>query len=401
MIKRLRIRFVCITMAIVTVMLGAIFGLLYGSTRAQLEEESLNAMRLIAASPLSSARPGGSGAGIPFFAIETNLLGEVMAVNGGSFDLSDEDMLRALLETAFAGQEEYGVIEGYHLRYYRASTLTGQCVVFADISGEIATLRSLTRTSLFIGAAALAIFLLISVLLARWAVRPTERAWAQQRQFISDASHELKTPLSVIMTNAEMLTLPEYGAEEKAAFAGNILSMSHRMRHLVEGLLELARMDSGAAAAAFRPVDMGRLTEDALLPFEPVFFEKGLELSADIQKDLTVSGQEQQLRQVVDILLDNAAKYASSPGAVRVTLSQKGRGRCLLEVADTGPAIPPEELGRLFDRFYRSDAARSDGHSYGLGLAIARSIVAEHRGRIWAESAGGENRFLVELPAQE
>ena len=196
-----------------------------------------------------------------------------------------------------------------------------------------------------------------------------EWAWQQQRQFVSDASHELKTPLTVIMTNAELLQSEENDRDSQVRFSANILTMSRQMRALVEQMLELARADSGQGKADLRPVDLSTLAADALLPFDPVFFEQGLMLSSQLAEGINVNGDVGRLKEVLDILLDNARKYTEPPGTVNVRLARWGHHRC------------------------------RDG-SFGLGLSIAQRITEEHHGRIWVESSGGYNRFTVELPAR-
>lgn len=275
----------------------------------------------------------------------------------------------------------------------------GQILVFADISSEIATMRNLYRTCIIIGLGSFVSFLVISIFFARWAVRPVEEAWAQQRQFVSDASHELKTPLTVILTDAEMLKSPRFDEAHKAQFVENILTMSNQMRGLVESLLQLARVDNGAIQKMpLTNIDLSGLVSDELLTFDALFFEKGLTLAEDVADGITVHGSAQHLKQVVEILLDNAQKYAAPHGTVQVTLQKSGAHHCLLSVADPGDAISPEDLKKIFQHFYRIDEARAMNHSYGLGLSIAENIVKNHKGRIWAESAEGINTFRVELP---
>lgn len=294
---------------------------------------------------------------------------------------------------AQASRDAIGEIPEYSLRYCR---VTGS-VIFADISSEQQTLRTLLKTGALLVALGLLAFFGLAVLLARSAVRPVEEAWRQQKQFVADASHELKTPLTVIMTNAELLESLDYPPEAKTQFSSNILTMSHQMRGLVESLLNLARIDQGQKAAAHTPVDLSKLVSDATLPFEALFFEQELTLETDIAPDLTVPGDAAQLRQVVEILLDNAQKYAEAPGTVRVTLARQGH-HVRLCVADTGAPLSPEDCKNIFKRFYRLDDARSRDGSFGLGLSIAQSIVDTHHGRIWCESATGLNSFFVELP---
>ena len=175
--------------------------------------------------------------------------------------------------------------------------------------------------------------------------------------------------------------------------------MSRQMRQLIEEMLDLARTDSGQGNLVLSQVDLSKLVSDAVLPFEPVFFEAGLTLTTDIQPGITLRGSEQHLRQTADILLDNARKYAEAPGDVTVTLTRSS-SRCRLTVSNPGPEISKEDLKNIFKRFYRSDTAHTQRGSYGLGLSIAQNIVLRHHGKIWAESKNGRNTFFVELPVK-
>ena len=400
MIRKLRFKFVLINMCIVTLMLFVIFGLVIYFTSADLESESIRMMQSIALQPFQLGMPDEQGEQVrlPFFTIQLGMQGEVVATGGGYYDLSDRAFLNTLIEQAFSSPRPLGVIEAYNLRYYRVDTPVNHCLVFADISSEVATLNGLIRSCLLIGMVSFLLFLWASVLLSRWAVAPVERAWKQQRQFVADASHELKTPLTVILTNAELAQGDGDDPAARGRLLAGIAAMAQQMKELLEQMLALARADQEPAAAAFRPVDLSRLTADTLLPFEPVFFEAGLTLESRIEPGICLSGEEAQLRQLLEILLDNACKYAQPRGRVWVTLERRGRNRCLLAVADEGEPIPPEELENLFKRFYRADPARRRTGSYGLGLAIAQAIVARHRGRIRAESRQGVNTFSAELP---
>ncbi len=400
MIKRLRVKFVCINMVIVTVMLLVIFGMVLGSTQQSLEEQSLRAMQSILDSGAQMGRPGSSleQVQLPFFLVNVSRSGELTAVSGGYFDLSDQDAILEIILLTRDSDEDTGLLEDYNLRFQRQSTVFGESIAFVDISSERATMESLMKGCAAIGLVSLLAFLGLSILLARWAIRPVEQAWNQQRQFVADASHELKTPLTVIMTNAELLQSAQYSEEERGKFVGSILTMSQQMRGLVESLLELARVDNGSAKMEFAELDLSELVSDALLPFEPVYFEKELVLDSEVQEGLRVRGSASHLKQVLDILLDNAAKYSAPQGRVLVRLTRQG-GHCLLSVASPGEAISREDLKNIFKRFYRIDKARSMNHSYGLGLSIADTIVSQHGGKIWAESSGGINTFFVQLTA--
>ena len=158
------------------------------------------------------------------------------------------------------------------------------------------------------------------------------------------------------------------------------------MRGLIEKMLQLARADNSDTKEITALVDFSKLVSDGILPFEPVFFEKGLTLKAQIQDSIKIIGEEGQLYQLMDVLLDNAQKYSKKAGCTWVSLKKHGKGRCLLAVANEGKRISPEEAKNIFKRFYRGDQARSRTGSFGLGLSIAESIVKRHKGRIWVES---------------
>ena len=401
MINKLKIKFVTVIMMIVTIMLAVIFGLVYFLTAKNMEQQSVQMMRSLVGQPGGFGFPGRpSGAEnlkdlrMPFISVAVHHDGTFSVIAGQSSGITDDDNIGELVSLALNSEAETGVLNEYKLRFLKTGAMEEQ-IIFTDISGEEAALGSLVRSCALIGAASIVVFLVVSLLLSKWVVKPVETAWEQQRQFVADASHELKTPLTVIMTDAELLRT-NCEDEKHSKFIDSIIIMSQRMKKLVESLLELARADNGASATAFEQMDLSKVVSDALLPFEPLFFEKGLELSSAIEDGIIVSGDRARLCQVVDILLDNALKYAAPHSAVSVGL-RKQSGGCLLSVSSKGEPISREDRKNIFKRFYRVDKSRHDGQSYGLGLSIADSIVKQHKGKIWAESSNGLNVFYVQL----
>ena len=399
MLKKLRVRFICINMAIVTVMLAVIFGLVLHFTQNALERESIRMMQSVGSIPVQLPRPGElqDGVHLPYFFLQMTPMGELKATGNSDFDLSDKGVLQEIFLAAYGRQEQTGVLKAYNLRFYKTGGPGPQLLVLSDMTNEQTTLRNLVNTCIGIAIIGLIGFFIITLFLARWAVKPVDEAWSQQKQFVADASHELKTPLTVILTNSELLQSADATPQQQRKCADNISVMAEQMRGLVERLLDLARADNGTVQTAMTVVDYSTLVSDCLLPFEPVFFENGMELRCDIAPGLFLRGSDIHLRQVVDILLDNAQKYAFPGGGVGVTLRRQG-SHCLLSVANQGPTIPEEELKNIFKRFYRSDKARCRDGSYGLGLAIAQRIVEEHGGRITAQSCNNVNTFQVLLP---
>ena len=402
MLKRLRIKFVAVIMSIVTVLFIVIFGLVLHLTKQNIERESVQMMRSMAFRPMMSAplhKPDNKPDNIrlPFFTVNISDDGELTAFGGDYYDLTDQEFLHRLMNAVNERSDETGVLHEYDLRYMRADNGYMRSIVFADISSEKAMIRGLVRNSVIIGLIGYAVFFLISLLLAKWVTKPVKKAWYEQKQFIADASHELKTPLTIIMTNAEMLNDKSCSETERNGFVKNILSTSKRMRGLIESLLELARLDNNKAQIILADVDLSKLINDSILPFEPLFYENDMEISADIENNISVQGDKDKLRQVINILLDNALKYSDTADKVVVKLRRQS-SESILSVSSPGIALTNEECRNIFKRFYRMDKARNDGQSYGLGLSIADSIIKEHNGKIWAEGSNGYNTFYVSLP---
>ena len=399
MIKRLRLKLIAITMILLTVMLTVILSFIYHFTRTGLVESSLNDLQT-ASVELGLSHPGKPErfTTSPCFVLVLFPDGTFTGAGSDYYDMDDYDELLEIFEEAEEMDTDMGLLEDRALRFLRLEGGPGMRYAFMDISDEIQTLSRLNVTCAIIFVAGLAGFFCISVLLTRWAVRPVERAWEQQRQFVADASHELKTPLTVILTNAELLRSEEYDEESKSRFTDSILTMSHQMRGLVEELLDQARVDNGMARAEHGKLDYSKLVSDAVLPFEPVYFEEGRELRSTVEPGIVLTGSTAHLRRVVEILLDNGCKYSTPGGVVELRLERQGRGSCLLSVCSPGAAMTEQQCRDIFKRFYRADQARSMNRSYGLGLSIAQGIVEQHRGKIWAQSRDGINTFFVSLP---
>ena len=395
MIRKLRLKIVGISVIAVAVLLVSVLAAVALSTRSQMVRASESRLQeALAGHMLSGAQPG-SGGGQPCFVADIYADGTVRLAGSGYYDLDNDALILSIVQDALQRESREGVLQDYALRYMRQTGTLTVRLAFTDCSQEQATMRSLLLRMGGVSLAALLLLTGVSYWLAGFAVRPVRRAWQEQKQFVSDASHELKTPLTVILSSTE-LAGGERDPEKTKQYVEGIRAESLRMKALVEDMLTLARTESGAKQT-LDAVNLSDTVLESALAFEPVAFESGRELSYNIQPELTVRGSAVQLRRLADILLDNAMKYAAAGTPVGLLLRREGRG-ALLQVENRGETIPVEKLPHLFDRFYRVDESRTGGEGFGLGLAIAQSIVQAHGGSIGCTSAEGITRFTVTLP---
>ena len=267
-------------------------------------------------------------------------------------------------------------------------------VVFLDNAVIEDSVKILLRNVLIVGSAAIVVLFFLSLRLSKRIIQPLEDNDKQQRQFISDASHELKTPVAVIDANAELLAR-ELGDNE---WLSNIRYENDRMGELVKQLLDLSRAESAELPA--ETVDLSRVVTGEELAFESLAFDQGKTILSEIGEDIHVTGSETQLAQLVSVLLDNAVRHSAGK-EIGLSLRREGH-EAVLEVVNEGEEIPPEKKAHLFDRFYRADEARTDeGQHYGLGLAIAKAVAEKHGGSIGVSCADGKVTFSVTLPAKK
>ena len=327
-----------------------------------------------------------------FYSVAFDGDGNVLRIDNrdGSY-MSDDELVTMAVEAASSGASE----GKSSLLMWRVEQKEGYTLVaFLDISNSRVVMNSLQKVVIYTAAGSLIVLPFAAYWAAGAIVRPLEENDRRQKQFISDAGHELKTPIAVISTNAELLSRQTGNSE----WLDNIRYENDRMGKLVREMLDLSRAES--TGPVMEQLDLSRLVEGEALPFESVAFENGRELVCDIEKDISIKGDRLRLCQAVSILLDNAVQH-SLPGAkIELTL-KKEHHSAVLRVSNPSEEISPEELENLFERFYRADGSRSgDGKNYGLGLAIAKAIAQAHQGSIEASYAGGEVVFTFTVPVR-
>lgn len=287
-----------------------------------------------------------------------------------------------------------------HWAYRIDSTNFGYNMVFIDITSQQGILTALIYTFIIVAIAMIIFIYFISRFFANRSIKPVKDAFDKQQQFIADASHELKTPLAIINTNVDvLLSNSEDTIDNQSKWLFYIKSQSERMAKLTNDLLYLTQMDTSDNKMTFIDFDVSKVVENVILAMEAIIFERNITLKYDIEPNLITHGNSEQIREVVMILLDNALKYTNESGSVKLSLN-KHNNDILLKVTNTGKGISEEHLDRIFDRFYRTDKSRArNSGGYGLGLAIAKAIISQHKGRIYAESTVNESTsFHIELP---
>lgn len=313
----------------------------------------------------------------------------------------DDEAVKKAVETVYQEKDERGTITvggedyRYFLRYDPPKD--NYSVVFLDRTPETDTINQLLFIMIIIMSAGLVLIFFISLLLAKWTVKPVERAWTQQKEFVANASHELKTPLTVIATNTDVvLSSPDDTVKSQGKWLNYIKDETARMSKLVNSLLCIAKYDANKAEIIHSTIDLSNLLESIVLQYEPLVFESGKLLCTDIDKGLKISGDVDKIKQLVNILLDNALKYSTDKGTIMISLKSPKSSLVSMTIANSSEEIPKNKLDKLFDRFYRIDGSRNrkTGGS-GLGLNIAKTIVECHSGTIIAANNNGITEFTV------
>lgn len=310
------------------------------------------------------------------FTVFFDTSGNAVKTHTDSIYAIDETQAIEYARQAIAGNRERGWLSSY--RYKVFSTKTGTGVVFIDGSANQAMLtQSMTIAGIVLVICASLVLLLI-ILFSKRAVKPIAESYEKQRQFVTDANHELKTPLTLILANLDIAE-EELGRNE---WLEDIRTEGHRMAELVNQLVALSRMDEDRYSLQISDVPFGMIANETVAEFEPLALSRDKELSADVDESIRLPGDEELLRRLMGILMDNAIKYCDPEGQICVCLHKNKR--ITLTVENTYAAVGDLELHRLFDRFYRADKARTFTGGYGVGLSMAKAIVEKHRGSISA-----------------
>lgn len=414
MFKKSRRKIVAAIMSILVLLWVGTLGVIYTSSYLEMKNQNNRMLKAHAEMytlqqsinqfPSSRPRPDGNHNFNPdfdpdtpkfklstFYSVAVSYEGDILETKNDSPTVHTDDNLGKLAQRIIKGDKTSG--KENNLTFYKVDKGGYILVAFMDNTVVNESAMTLFRYTLIFGAVALVVFFFLSVFLAQKIVNPLEESYKKQKQFISDAGHELKTPVSVVSANAELLSR-EIGDNQ---WLQNIQYENERMGILVGQLLDLARTEN--VTPQMEHIDFSRLVVGEALPFESVAFEKGLTLNNNIVNNICVVGNGIQLKQIVSILLDNAIRHSKEKGEICLSLA-KENGLARLSVKNKGDEIPPDQREQIFERFYRVDTARnSEDKHYGLGLAIAKAIATSHKGNVKVNCYDGFVEFIVQIPA--
>lgn len=329
-----------------------------------------------------------------YYAVLFDTTGSVRAIVSGGVTAATEQDLQKYITAVFAKEKKEGQV--YDMFYALEESPLGNILVLTDNSGMRASTHRMLLLSFIAAIAAAGLSFALAWFIAGQIVAPVAKSFEKQKQFISDAGHELKTPLTVIGANADLLE-SEIGDNK---WLGYIRSETSRMNGLVLNLLTLARMDNaeqkGLVATEF---DLSKTIEEMAMVFESVAFENNLTMETDIDSGFSLKGNRDEIKQLASILLDNAVKHSEKGGKITVSLKHgKSKGKILFRVSNQGDPIPESEREKIFERFYRADESRTGSENrFGLGLAIAKSIAERHKGQISVSCNSGITTFTVQF----
>lgn len=397
MFDKLKKKFILINMSLLTLVFILIFGSIYIFTTISMDRDLEHELKGI----IYNQKKPAPDMPMMSSSIIIDLDSENNIAKVTTFMEVDEESLQNTIYEIIKNEKKYDKvkIEGSSYGYFKDYTAKGLKIVLMSRQPQITVLNNLLKVFISIGSASLILLLLISIYLTNKSIKPIKETFEKQKQFIADASHELKTPLAIIKTNTSLiLSNKNATVESQGKWLNYINNQIARMTELLDEMLSLAKLDTNKELQEFKEFNLSKLLNNILLTFEAVIFENKIELESNILENICLKGDKESIKKVVIILLDNAIKYTNKSGKINVDL-QKEKNKIKLKIKNTGEGIEKEELERIFERFYRVDTSRArETGGYGLGLSIAKSIIDSHNGKIYAESnIGKDTTFIIEF----
>jgi len=394
MIKKLRIRFMLIFMILMAFLLAIPFICVPYVHKSNTSSRVENTLSVILNRPDAFAEDSKNTSDI-YGSFYVDRLGNISKKYGTVYNISELSIiLKAIYKDQNNDAKFYLPMYELYYSFRKDISTNGTWYVLMDAHSENMQYQNLVSMCRFLYVISIIFTIPISYILALFGTRPIEKAWQEQKRFVADASHELKTPLTVIITNAELLK-KDASKNQQDRYIQNIFAESIQMKTLVQNLLDLARTDRGFIKKDFAKFDFTKLINETSLVMEVELFERGHELITTVDDNINIKGDYVKISQLIYIILDNAGKYSDEKTPIHMSLTKDGRNHAILDITNSGNEISKDEQKKIFNRFYRTDKARSLNGSYGLGLSIAYEIANAHKAKIWVESKNHKVSFKV------
>lgn len=382
--RNLRLKFVLITMSMLTTMVLVLLVISERYNKYWDEHDTYRIVKLVAANGYVKEN---TDEAIAFVIIDKNDKPDIQVNNTFLTNKEVKEVSKDLLNRGKKSWKWYDYI--YSLKEKKDGTWQLVFIDFSSYSASYAQVFLVTVYVIF----GLLLLTGVSIYLSRFIVQPAQAAIDREKQFVSDASHELKTPIASIRANAQVLQ----NQIAPNRYLNHILSETKRMEHLIQELLGLSKLDDKDGREHFEKVNLSSICQEMILSYESLAYEEGKLIEDQIAENIEILGQESQLKQLVTILLDNAIKHSLDNGKITVELLQEKK-TALLRVSNPSLVYPDEVLKNLFERFYQAEDSRNSSSSFGLGLAIAKAIVEKHKGSITVSQSDDQLTFEVQLP---
>lgn len=395
MLRQLKIKFIAITMILVSIILLFVFTLMYQSNVNATYYKSVEDLKTISTLDISKFSEPQTNKVlkelqfIPLFIVNIDESGVILSQIKSNISMDDESF-KSIVKIAHESQEDIGTIKSMDIRYYKKHFSLYEKISFIDISRDNNSLDNLFVVFIMTGVMTLIFFFFIILFLSNWALLPVEKTWNQQKQFIADASHELKTPLTVLLANMDILENNKSDTiQSQIKWIQASKQEAKQMKNLIEEMLFLAKSDANRVDNSKTTINVSDTLFSLILSMEVIAFEKNviINYASTIDENLYTVANEKQLMSLLSILLENASKYAYEETSITVKLKRE-QSKIKFEINNYGPVIPKNDIAHIFERFYRVDKSRNKEHGgYGLGLSIAKKITDENNMKISVESS--------------
>lgn len=404
MLKKLRIKFIIVSMVATLLVLTAIISFINIRNYVNINETADRTLQVLKDNdgrfPIEKKEPPkGISPEAPYetryFTVTFDSEGNVVAIDTRNIAAINDDVAKEYAEKLRAKNKEKGFIKDY--KYIETITTNGdKMYIFLDCSRSLRTFREFLSASIIISIAGLFVVLVLVVIFSKIIMKPVAETYQKQKQFITDANHELKTPLTIINASCEILELEMNNTENE--WTNTIKEQVARLTELTNKLVFLSRMDEENNKISMTDFSLSEVIEEAVKPYYTLALSKGKKIATDIEANVTLNGDMEMIKQAISLLLDNAIKYSDEEGNITIKLSKSGRNKKII-VSNTTTGVPTGDLSQLFERFYRLDKSRnSETGGHGIGLSVVKSIINLHKGKIIANSNDGKTiNFIITL----